>query len=77
MTLYTAGPTTASEVVGPRISVIVPSYNSGAFLRQALASALDQDPPPHEVLVQDGGSTDATLDILPVIRRSPSVDIGA
>ena len=47
-----------------RISVIVPSYNSGAFLREALTSALYQDPPPCEVLVQDGGSTDDTLDTL-------------
>lgn len=48
----------------PRISVIIPSYNSAPFLRQTLTSALDQVPRPHEVLVQDGGSTDATLDIL-------------
>ena len=47
-----------------RISVIIPSYNSGAFLRQALLSALEQVPPPYEVLVQDGGSTDDTLDML-------------
>lgn len=47
-----------------RVSVIVPSYNSGAYLRQALTSALDQVPRPHEVIVQDGGSTDETLDIL-------------
>lgn len=44
--------------------MIIPSYNSAHFLRQALTSALDQDPRPHEVLVQDGGSTDGTLDIL-------------
>ena len=48
----------------PRISVIVPSYNSGAFLRQALASVLDQVPPPYEVIVQDGRSTDGTLEVL-------------
>ena len=59
----------ASRVVsagtGPlRISVIVPSYNSGAYLRQALASALEQVPGSHEVIVQDGGSTDDTLEIL-------------
>lgn len=48
----------------PRISVIVPSYNSAPYLRQALTSALDQVPAPHEVLVQDGGSTDDTLDVL-------------
>lgn len=54
----------APAAASPRISVIVPSFNSGAFLRVALTSALDQDPPPHEVFVQDGGSTDDTLDIL-------------
>ncbi len=47
-----------------RISVIVPSYNSGRYLRAALASALDQHPRPYEVLVQDGGSTDDALAIL-------------
>jgi glycosyltransferase involved in cell wall biosynthesis len=48
----------------PRISVLIPAYNAGAYLRQTLSSALDQVPPPHEVLVQDGGSTDQTLEIL-------------
>lgn len=48
----------------PRISVIIPSYNSAPFLRQAVTSAVDQVPGPYQVLVQDGGSTDGTLDIL-------------
>jgi glycosyltransferase involved in cell wall biosynthesis len=48
----------------PRISVVVPSYNSGPYLRSALVSALTQDVPPHEVIVQDGGSTDGTVDVL-------------
>ena len=56
--------TSAASAASPRISVIVPSYNSGAYLRQALASALDQVPPPYEVIVQDGGSTDGTLEVL-------------
>lgn len=60
-----ARPTVADRAVGsPRVSVIVPSHNSGTYLRQALASALDQIPPPHEIIVQDGGSTDNTLDVL-------------
>jgi glycosyltransferase involved in cell wall biosynthesis len=47
-----------------RISVVVPSFNTGAYLEQALDSALTQQPPPAEVIVQDGGSTDQSLDIL-------------
>lgn len=47
-----------------RISVVMPSLNSGAFIAEALKSALDQVPPPHEVIVQDGGSADETLEIL-------------
>jgi cellulose synthase/poly-beta-1,6-N-acetylglucosamine synthase-like glycosyltransferase len=54
----------APAAASPRISVIMPSYNSAPFLREALTSVLDQIPRPHEVLVQDGGSTDDTLDIL-------------
>lgn len=47
-----------------RISVLIPSFNSGEFLRQTICSVLDQSPGAHEILVQDGGSTDETLDIL-------------
>jgi glycosyltransferase involved in cell wall biosynthesis len=51
-----------------RISVVVPSFNSATFLRQALDSALSQQPPPYEVIVQDGGSTDGTVDVLRAYR---------
>jgi glycosyltransferase involved in cell wall biosynthesis len=47
-----------------RISVVVPSFNSGNYLRAALRSALSQEPPPFEVVVQDGGSTDESIEIL-------------
>lgn len=64
MTLTGPAATAAVAQAAPRISVIVPSFNSGPYLRAALRSAMDQVPTPHEILVQDGGSTDATLDIL-------------
>jgi glycosyltransferase involved in cell wall biosynthesis len=57
-------PAAGLAVASPRISVIVPSFNSAPYLRQALSSALEQVPRPYEVIVQDGGSTDETLDIL-------------
>ncbi len=45
------------------ISVVIPSYNQGQFLRDTLDSLLSQSCPV-EVLVFDGGSTDDTLSIL-------------
>jgi Glycosyl transferase family 2 len=41
-------------------SVIVPAFNVAGTLARALQSALDQDPPPLEVIVVDDGSTDDT-----------------
>lgn len=44
--------------------MVVPSFNSGEYIAAALNSALSQTPPPLEVIVQDGGSTDQTLEVL-------------
>lgn len=47
------------------ISVIIPTYNSGAYLREAVSSALAQQYAPVEVIVVDDGSTDGSLAALP------------
>lgn len=44
----------------PRISILIPAYNSERFLAEAIQSALDQSIPPLEVLVLDDGSEDGT-----------------
>jgi hypothetical protein len=46
------------------VSVVVPSLNRGAVIRQALDSILAQDYTAIECIVMDGGSSDGTLDIL-------------
>lgn len=52
------------------VSVIIPAFNAGAYVRQTVASVLDQGVEGVEVIVVDDGSTDDT----PTIARSlPSV----
>jgi glycosyltransferase involved in cell wall biosynthesis len=57
----------------PLVSVIVPSYNQGKFIRQTLESILSQDYRPIEILVIDGASQDETLDVLRSFTNEPDL----
>lgn len=48
----------------PLVSVIMPVYNAGVFLRPAIESVLDQSCKNFELLAVDDGSKDNSLDIL-------------
>jgi GT2 family glycosyltransferase len=46
------------------ISIVTPSFNQAAFLREAIESLLAQDDPHVEHIIVDGGSTDGTIELL-------------
>jgi glycosyltransferase involved in cell wall biosynthesis len=52
------------QVVPGRFSVIVPSFQQGEFLERTLRSILEQRDADVEIIVQDGGSTDQSIEIL-------------
>lgn len=48
----------------PLVSIIMPSYNQGAYIGDAIRSVLAQTYPHWELLVQDDGSTDHTREVV-------------
>jgi glycosyltransferase involved in cell wall biosynthesis len=48
----------------PRIGIVTPSRNQGDYLESTLRSVLDQGYPQLDYVVQDGGSTDASPEII-------------
>ena len=48
----------------PKISIVIPSYNKVEYIQETLESIVSQKYPNLEVIIQDGSSTDGTLEII-------------
>ena len=55
------------------ISVIIPSYNHGKFICQAIESVLVQKDVNLELLIADDGSSDDTISILDKYESNPKL----
>lgn len=54
-----------NDTVGdPRITIVVPSFNQGAFLVDTLKSLINQNYPNLELIVVDGGSSDQSVEVI-------------
>lgn len=56
----------------PKISIVIPTYNRGDLIEDAIRSALEQNTPALEILVIDDGSEDDTKS---VVERFPSTRV--
>lgn len=60
----TESPAAAVSAPWPKITIITPSYNQGAFIEETIRSIVLQGYPNLEYIVMDGGSTDESATII-------------
>jgi len=53
----------------PKISIVIPSFNKALFIGETLSSIFSQNYSNLEVIVQDGGSRDRTIEIIKKYAR--------
>lgn len=58
----------------PKISIVTPSFNQGRYIGETLQSLVDQNYPELEVIIQDGGSKDESVDVArSFVERHPHI----
>lgn len=53
----------------PKLSIVIPSYNQGAFIERTIRSIVEQKYPDLELILMDGGSTDGTMAVVEKYRQ--------
>lgn len=53
----------------PSVSIVLCTYNGARFLREQLDTIVGQTYPLSEIIIQDDGSTDATLGIISEYKK--------
>ncbi|MEH6493214.1 glycosyltransferase [Halopseudomonas sp.] len=73
LTAAIAGDAALVRNTRPLLSVIIPAYNYGRFLKQTISSVLDQGYADIEILVLDNASTDHTAEVLRAFSKESRV----
>jgi glycosyltransferase involved in cell wall biosynthesis len=63
----------SGNINAPLVTIVIPCFNDGRYVREALASALGQTFADLEVIVVDGGSTDGTTPAVVASLTGPRV----
>ncbi len=61
--------------MSPRVSLVVPAYNSDRFIEATLRSILEQTYTDFELIVSDHSSTDSTWEIIQRYRSDPRIRV--
>lgn len=60
--------------MNPLISIVIPSYNKFRYIEQTLKSIFSQKYSRFEVIIQDGGSNDGTIEVIKkYVRKYPKL----
>lgn len=52
------------QVLEPRVSIVMPSFNKAAYIESSILSVLNQQYDNLQLIIMDGGSTDGTVEII-------------